>query len=169
MHHLIRVCHMLISPANSTTYLHVMQPFPLICPFHNFERLNETTYRNAAHLDYPINQARSIARETIGTLYYLSADIELFPSVNLIPMFLDFVKRESAYLTDRKKRKTAFVLPWFEMENGYDTPRTKDEAVSLFKKEALFTFAHKYCPECHRIPNLDKWMSQNHTGKALFS
>ncbi len=126
------------------------------------------TYRETEGLDYPINYARTIARETVGTLYYLSADIELYPSVNLIPMFLDFVKREG-YLADPSKRKTAFVLPWFEMETGYAMPKTKMDLALLYFKKKAFTFAHNYCPQCHEIPKLNRWMRHLPTrGNKLF-
>lgn len=53
-----------------------------------------TSFQSLNNLSYPVNVARNIARISAQTLYILPSDIELYPSVNLIPMFLDMIAQQ---------------------------------------------------------------------------
>jgi len=50
--------------------------------------------RAQKHLPYPINVLRNVARLAATTRYLLASDIELYPSVNIVSMFRQMLKRE---------------------------------------------------------------------------
>lgn len=52
-----------------------------------------TTFRIQTGLLYPINIARNIARAAAQTYFVLASDIELYPSINLIPSFMEMIGR----------------------------------------------------------------------------
>ncbi|CAL8135327.1 unnamed protein product [Orchesella dallaii] len=51
------------------------------------------TFRMQNGLLYPINIARNIARSAATTYFVLASDIELYPSINLIPSFMEMLHR----------------------------------------------------------------------------
>ncbi len=85
-------------------------------------------YRSEKKLMFPINVGRNIARDAATTHFILASDIELYPSVDFIPDFLDFQRRSGALLSDNKPK--VFVLPPFEVTEGNLPPKTKQELVS---------------------------------------
>lgn len=75
-----------------------------------------TSFQAENNLSYPVNVARNIARISAQTQYILPSDIELYPSINLIPMFLDMIDRmnqqdKSNYSTNATNSNTSEVSP----------------------------------------------------------
>ncbi|GAB6020848.1 hypothetical protein CHUAL_003500 [Chamberlinius hualienensis] len=52
-----------------------------------------TSYRHQHAISYPINVCRNLARKSATTYFVLASDIELYPSANVIPMFLSLGKK----------------------------------------------------------------------------
>ncbi|XP_067119096.1 beta-1,4-glucuronyltransferase 1-like [Centruroides vittatus] len=109
-------------------------------------------YRKVKKLPYPINVARNLARQRARTRYIMASDIELYPSVNIVPRFLDMVTK----LTSSGRR--VFVLPLFEIKKSMKPPNTKKELVVMVsKKEAIFF--HKWtCDACQHFPKREEWL-----------
>ena len=117
---------------------------------------------------YPINVMRNVARLSVCTKYVMAIDIELYPSVGLVPQFLQLVEREGV-----TKAPHVYVLPAFELKRGTTPPANKTQLKALlesgmgcfvspiskifikFKGKAKF-FHEKRCDECHRFPDRDE-------------
>uniref|UniRef100_T1JBZ4 Cytochrome P450 n=1 Tax=Strigamia maritima TaxID=126957 RepID=T1JBZ4_STRMM len=117
------------------------------------------SFKNVKRLVYPINVARNVARETSTTFFVLTADIELYPSRGIVPMFLDLVTRLSDTVLRRPNPKV-FVLPIFEVPRGSRPPNYKSELAELYRLGRAIFF-HKYvCPPCSFTPRLGDWLKQ---------
>jgi N-acetyllactosaminide beta-1,3-N-acetylglucosaminyltransferase len=56
------------------------------------------------------------------------------------------------------KNPRIYVLPIFEVEEGYAIPDTKEDLKKLLKSNLAVPF-HKYvCPECHKVPKYNSWL-----------
>merc|ERR1740123_603864 len=62
------------------------------------------SYRKRNKLDYPVNVARNVARQTVSTHYVFPSDIELYPSPNLIPTFLEMIRQNGPQLQKNNPR-----------------------------------------------------------------
>lgn len=111
-----------------------------------------TSYRAEQKLDYPINVARMIARESATTHYIFASDIELYPSPKLIPMFLSMIR--SAQIPS----KTVFVTPIFEIAANQNLPKSKKELVFMIDTKVAIVFHQNFCPECHTVPCFQEWL-----------
>ena len=89
------------------------------------------TYRKRLKLDYPVNVARNVARQTVSTHFVFPSDMELYPSPGLIPTFLEMVRRNGPLL--RKKKPRVFVNSIFEIEAGHSLPENKTELIRWVK------------------------------------
>lgn len=108
---------------------------------------------------YPVNIARNIAKKLATTLLTLVADVELIPSSNFAPMFIDFYKNRH-----KSKPREAFVVPVFELEYNRHLPRSKGELFEEAKRDLALPFHSKRIAyECHRMPNLGQWW---HSGSS---
>lgn len=124
-----------------------------IPPFLNYQ-LNET-YRKINKLPFAINVARNIARKGVQTHYFLSSDIELYPSLHVITRFLNMVFNTPQIQLQWNK---AFVLPVFEVNQNVNIPEHKRELQGLFfDKKAIF-FHENICPNCHAVPEKMRWI-----------
>lgn len=94
------------------------------------------------------------------TNYVLASDIELYPSLDLIPQFMDMIYRND---TEEFGKSTPriFTLPVFEIESYAEIPNTKYELVKLIQKKQAFSFHRKICNHCHRIPKYTEWLHSN--------
>ena len=128
----------------------------------DFKRLlTSRTYKTAKKLDYPVNVGRMISRETAMTKHIFVADIELYPSPNLISKFLDMI------ITNGPKEKTVYVLPIFEIDAESKIPRNKSELVNLIKISKVQIFHKKFCSPCHTVPEFEKWLKLPDDGGNL--
>jgi len=144
-------------------------PKNLTVPFSCDELLEDpsewSSYRTENGLDYPINLGRIIARETATTHFIFASDIDLYPSSNLIPMFLLMI--DTAQVLD----KTVFVTPIFEIAERKKIPKNKLELVQAIKEQDVFAFHDRLCPDCDTLPFYNEWL-QNTTsnmGRPQFS
>lgn len=106
----------------------------------------KTTFRKIKKLPYPINVLRNVARISSKTEYVFASDIELYPSVGVVPAFFDLLEREKQGLIAGldSSHPHVYVFPIFEVKESVKPPRTKAELIDLFKKGylvcILFTF-----------------------------
>lgn len=114
---------------------------------------DETNYRRSAGLTYPINVLRNAARLRAQTKYILASDIELYPSTDIIPRFLQLVASNG----DRTSN-VVYTLPIFEVEKGLSVPRTKRELQELYRKKQAIFFHRYVCDQCQNFPQRDRWM-----------
>lgn len=73
-----------------------------------------STYMKSKSLLYPVNVARNVARDSALTHFILPSDIELYPSPNLIPRFLNMIARNAKPLNSTKPR--VFPISIFEVD-----------------------------------------------------
>lgn len=127
------------------------------------------------NLTYPVNLLRNVARQNAPTHYVLASDSELYPSINMICLFFDMLRR-NRWLINLDKPKV-FVLPIFEVYSNQTAPVTKTELVwhvssslystslniNILQVEKLKTglavpFHQKVCPSCHSVPKSKEWL-----------
>ncbi|OQR75906.1 N-acetyllactosaminide beta-1 [Tropilaelaps mercedesae] len=119
-------------------------------------------YRKAANLTYPINVLRNAARLRALTKYVLASDIELYPSANIIPRFIQMVSSEPA-------SKSVYTLPIFEIEKGLSVPRTKRELKELYKQKQAIFFHRYVCDQCQNFPLRDRWLTSVTNNQSTMS
>ena len=115
----------------------------------------QESYRKTHHLDYPVNVARMIARESATTHYIYTSDIELYPSPNLIPNFLQMIERIGVL------QETVFVTPIFEIKAEAELPSTKNELKRMLKAKTAIIFHQNFCEACHKVPQYQDWLDAN--------
>jgi len=129
------------------------------------------TYKKENKLDYPVNIARNVARLMSTTHFVFPSDIELYPSPNLIPTFLQMVKRDDGPGNPLKPR--VYVNSIFEIRENHTLPRDKAELQSMLKAGTVIPFHKFVCASCHNIPFAKAWrdsaptegMTVTHIGK----
>lgn len=126
------------------------------------ETLNET-YKSSNGLMYPINIARNLARKSSQTHFVFASDIELYPTPDFIPKFLEMVVRKRD-LFENNQRKI-FALPVFEILENETVPNTKTELQNMYSCKKAFWFHYRLCKPCHAIPNNDEWMNSKEDAK----
>ncbi|KAF5270296.1 hypothetical protein FQA39_LY08407 [Lamprigera yunnana] len=117
----------------------------------------DSLYKKKNNLTFPINIARNVARESAQTHFVLAADIELYPSENIIDTFLNLVFRQQHLF--QIKSRNVFVLPIFEVHADIEPPLNKDQLVKLFKNKKAFLFHQNLCLRCHNIPKFKEWIN----------
>lgn len=125
-----------------------------------------SSYREQFNIPYPINVLRNTARQAAETKYVLASDIELYPSINLVPMFIKYIMQNDVKKEPNADRisKFIFTLPIFEVKSNITAPKTKQELIELIKKGDAIFF-HKYvCDECQNFPNRLDWMQTDKYG-----
>ncbi|KAF2897180.1 hypothetical protein ILUMI_08995 [Ignelater luminosus] len=144
-----------------------------------YKGVNRTSTHAAKNkLIYPINLARNIARSMSETHYVLTSDVELYPSLNVIPKFLKMIFESSLSLS--KYYPAVFPLPVFEIKIGTPIPNNKTELQNLLKNKLAIPFHRDICDLCHGIPKREEWIEKeddqqlhvfhaaNRTGKHRF-
>lgn len=104
---------------------------------------------------YRDNVARNIAKDAALTHYILSSEIDLVPSVFLLPSFLQSIAKN-----DNRLDGTVFLLPVFEAEKDLELPRTKTELLHMVKNGSVVEQKRIFCDECFIVPDIQDWMSQ---------
>lgn len=104
----------------------------------------KSTFRTTHKTPYPINVVRNVARLGSRTRYLLASDIELYPSLNVVSMFLNLSKRENAGQVSLVNPAVphVYVLPIFEVKAGLSAPYTKQELVNMVKKGNFLSGMH---------------------------
>ncbi|XP_028169577.1 beta-1,4-glucuronyltransferase 1 [Ostrinia nubilalis] len=126
-------------------------------------RANET-YMKQKNLLYPVNVARNIARDSALTHYILPSDIELYPSPNLVPRFLNMIARNAKPLNTSTKPRV-FPISIFEVDAKVHVPSTKTELQAMLANKTAIPFHKFVCPNCHNIPQRQQWMTANETNQ----
>lgn len=133
------------------------QPIDLVRQFEEALRANAST----VHPLYPINVLRNTARLAAKTHYVLASDIELYPSINLVPMFSNYLIKHGISNKNQSLKKNVFTLPIFEVSANCTPPKTKSELIDLFQERSAIFF-HKYvCDPCQNFPNRSNWLQHN--------
>lgn len=127
------------------------------------------SYRQKFQLTYPINVLRNTARLAAATKYILASDIELYPSINLVPSFINYITRHNIEMEYNYIKKFSFTLPIFEVKSNVSAPKTKKELVdSISRKDAIFF--HKWvCDYCQNFPNRMDWLQTVKYGHRDFT
>lgn len=137
--------------------------------YEDFFAKHPSLYRFKNKLPYPINVARNVARLNVKTKYLLASDIELYPSINVVKMFKEYLDREKANLVPLVNQNVphVYVLPIFEVNAGVEPPLTKNDLIQLVKKgEAIFF--HKWvCDICQNFPDREKWIESIPSNDSL--
>ncbi|VVC89570.1 unnamed protein product [Leptidea sinapis] len=123
-----------------------------------------TTYMKEKNLLYPVNVARNIARDAAVTYFILPSDIELYPSPNLIPRFLNMIARNSKPLSTSKNPRV-FPISIFEVDAKVQVPSTKTELRAMLANKTAIPFHKFVCPNCHNIPQGQQWMNAVETNR----
>lgn len=118
-------------------------------------QINATSYRKSYNMSYPVNVARNVARQHVDTHFVLPSDIELFPSLNLIPSFLEMIRRDEE--SQQPQSPKVYVLPVFEVKKKASVPDNKEELVALLGNKNAFPFHKKMCSNCHNYPGHNEW------------
>ncbi|KAB7496779.1 Beta-1,4-glucuronyltransferase 1 [Armadillidium nasatum] len=122
-------------------------------------KLHDIDYWNSSHhlneFLYPVNVARNVAKSNSATYFYFTSDIELYPSLNIIPEFLKLMQRPDFSNTSRRR---VYVLPVFEMKSNLVIPNTKKELLSLINEENAFLFHLNICRRCQEVPNYESYI-----------
>ncbi|XP_026725856.1 beta-1,4-glucuronyltransferase 1 [Trichoplusia ni] len=122
------------------------------------------SYKKQKNLLYPVNVARNIARDAALTHFILVSDIELYPSPDLVPKFLNMIARNSKPLNTSTKPRV-FPISIFEVDAKVLAPWTKTELQRMLANKTAIPF-HKYvCPNCHNIPQGNQWMTTLETNQ----
>lgn len=79
---------------------------------------SNSTYLKKQNMLYPVNVARNVARDAALSHYVLVSDIELYPSPNLVPRFLNMVARNAPPLSTSTKPKI-FPISIFEVDGKH--------------------------------------------------
>lgn len=124
-----------------------------------FEAQLQTTNHPPSTL-YPINILRNTARLAATTRYVLASDIELYPSIDLVPKFINFVSNHNVR-AEHKSDKYVFTLPIFEVKANCSPPKTKSDLLKMIVKGDAIFF-HKYvCDACQNFPNRLEWIKEH--------
>lgn len=95
-----------------------------------WQNVNTTNlYRSQKKLNFPINVGRNIARDAATTHFILAADIELYPSADLVQDFLRMITRNR---TSSSSLHQVYVLPPFESAANLTPPAKKEQLVSIY-------------------------------------
>lgn len=114
-----------------------------------------TTYKAQNDLMYPINVGRNIARLMAQTHYVFSSDIELYPSPNVIPTFLEMIARNDGPLLSPNPK--VFPLSIYEIAFDQKLPVTKKHLQFMLINGTAIPFHKEICPSCHKIPKGIEW------------
>ncbi|KAH6934016.1 hypothetical protein HPB50_019483 [Hyalomma asiaticum] len=126
-------------------------------------------FREAHNLTYPINVLRNVARRRARTRYVLASDVELYPSANVIPRFLNLVAERRRRNATETGTPEVYVLPVFEVDAKQRPPLTKRVLVEMLRNKTA-VFFHKWtCDRCHKFPKREQWIEhvpfdENHLG-----
>lgn len=119
------------------------------------------TYRKQFHLTYPINVLRNTARLAANTRHILASDIELYPSLNLVPQFIKFIGGHNMALEYPTVKKFVFTLPIFEVKANVSAPKTKPELIKMIERGDAIFFHKWVCDACQNFPHRQEWLERN--------
>ncbi|XP_053600989.1 beta-1,4-glucuronyltransferase 1-like [Plodia interpunctella] len=122
------------------------------------------TYMKQKKILYPVNVARNIARDAALTHFILPSDIELYPSPNLVPKFLNMIARNASPL-NKSTNPRVFPISLFEVAANVQVPSTKTELQAMLEKKIAIPFHKFVCQTCHNLPQGQQWMKAPETSQ----
>ncbi|XP_060526457.1 beta-1,4-glucuronyltransferase 1-like [Cylas formicarius] len=129
---------------------------------------DEDMFKVQNSLLYPINVARNVAKLAATTYFIFPSDIELYPTRDFIPLFLEFARGHPQLLAE--DQKNVFVLPIFEVLENQTVPENKTQLQAMLKKKTAILFHQTVCAVCHRVVNGERWVRAKETrGLGVFT
>ncbi|XP_017774826.1 PREDICTED: beta-1,4-glucuronyltransferase 1-like [Nicrophorus vespilloides] len=122
---------------------------------------SDQMYKTLKKLLYPVNVGRNVARETAQTHFILASDIELYPSPNVIPQFLEMIAENKGPLLSSRPKLYPFNL--FEISATQSVPDNKTALKDMILNGTAQPFHKKLCSGCHGTPMSKEWMVANET------
>ncbi|GBP77924.1 hypothetical protein EVAR_26534_1 [Eumeta japonica] len=104
------------------------------------------TYMKEKDLLYPVNVARNVARDAALTHFILPSDIELYPSPNLVPKFLNMIARNAKPLNTSTNPRV-FPISIFEV----DAKVQKSSLMCVYKANSSKRILAGYGALCERV------------------
>ncbi|XP_017776246.1 PREDICTED: beta-1,4-glucuronyltransferase 1-like [Nicrophorus vespilloides] len=130
-------------------------------------KVNEM-YRRKLNLTYPINVGRNVAREGAYTHFVLASDIELYPTPDFIPKFLEMITANPEYAY--RHNPHVYALPIFEINANESVPPNKTILQEMMRTGKAFLFHKKLCSACHSVPKSKEWLVAKETeGVGVFT
>ncbi|XP_059622670.1 beta-1,4-glucuronyltransferase 1-like isoform X2 [Phlebotomus argentipes] len=152
-HIFFHVDHIPISVPRAEDLLAAPFKCPEVAPFESFK--HEDMFKTLKQLTYPINVGRNVARDAAITHFVFPSDIELYPSLEVVPKFLEMIARNEGPLRNKKPR--VFPLPVFEVKATARVPDNKTELLQMLKTKDAILFHEKICSNCHAVPERSRW------------
>ncbi|KRT82049.1 hypothetical protein AMK59_4316 [Oryctes borbonicus] len=137
------------------------EPYNCSQPAPYFNVNTEQMYKSQKKLLYPVNVGRNVARESVQTHFVLASDIELYPSLNIIPQFLEMIAKNEGPLRSTKPK--VFPLHLFEVSADQHVPETKTLLKEMLQNGTAIPFHKKVCPGCHNVPKSKEWQTAKET------
>ncbi|XP_025837228.1 beta-1,4-glucuronyltransferase 1-like isoform X1 [Agrilus planipennis] len=106
---------------------------------------------------FMVNVARNIARKMSETHFILSADIEMYPSLNISSRFLHMISKEDP--ETYSKQPVVYAIHAFEVNEGVKPPLNKSELREMIHNKTAERFHFKVCGKCHNFPHFESWLS----------
>ncbi|GBM79606.1 Beta-1,4-glucuronyltransferase 1 [Araneus ventricosus] len=111
------------------------------------------TFKSHGHLPFPANVGRNVAIKESRTEYILASDLHYYPSINIIPRFLQLLKYQGP------TGNRVYVLPVFKMAGYGKPPETKSELVQMTADGNIVLHTGTLdCTQCNIFPNARKWL-----------
>ncbi|GAB0089478.1 beta-1,4-glucuronyltransferase 1 [Sergentomyia squamirostris] len=145
--------HIPVSIPSSYSVLSESYKCPETPPYESVK--HKDMFKNQKNLTYPINVGRNIARDAAITHFIFPSDIELYPSLHVVPKFLEMIARNDGPLLNKKPR--VFPLPVFEVKEGARVPDNKTELLKMLKTKDAILFHKNICATCHTVPDMGRW------------
>lgn len=115
------------------------------------------SYKKRPDLFYPINVGRNVARDAATTYFVLPSDIELYPSPNLVPRFLQMIsKKDSTFLSQRR----VFPISIYEVAETEKVPNNKKQLAKMLRQGKAIRFHANICSSCHSVPQQESWENE---------
>ncbi|XP_071036747.1 beta-1,4-glucuronyltransferase 1-like [Parasteatoda tepidariorum] len=119
------------------------------------------TFKSHGNLPFPANIGRNVAIQESKTDYVLVSDLHYYPSVDIIPRFIELLKFQ------KTSKKIVYVLPVFKMAGYGKPPETKSELVQMTAEgNIVLPSSTLDCSQCNIFPHARKWLevrSPDHT------
>ncbi|XP_075149563.1 beta-1,4-glucuronyltransferase 1-like [Haematobia irritans] len=137
----------------------------MFAPYEDIKRAR--FYRYQRNLTLPINVGRNVARSSVNTHFILATDIELYPSLKLIPQFLQMISDDEDNFIVESNRRRVFALPVFDLDRNALIPDNKEELMRLYDMKLAMPMHANSCSYCSLIPHQERWLALNNNGNKM--
>ncbi|XP_025837230.1 beta-1,4-glucuronyltransferase 1-like [Agrilus planipennis] len=115
------------------------------------------SFKDKHNEPFMVNVARNIARKMSETHFILSADIEMYPSLNISSRFLHMISKEDP--ETYSKQPVVYAIHGFEINEGMKPPLHKSELREMIHNKTAIRFHFYMCGICHNFPHFESWLS----------